>query len=66
MPPEAALAAETRAWIQKSRSDLRAAEADLAATPPVLDDVAFHAQQAAEKAMKAFLTWHRLTFRKTR
>lgn len=29
------------------------------------DDVVFHAQQAAEKAFKAFLVWHQRTFRKT-
>jgi len=28
-------------------------------------DVMFHAQQAAEKAMKAFLAWHDAPFRKT-
>ena len=28
-------------------------------------DVAFHAQQASEKAMKALLAWHDLPFRKT-
>jgi HEPN domain-containing protein len=28
-------------------------------------DVMFHAQQAAEKTMKAFLAWHDVPFRKT-
>ena len=28
-------------------------------------DVMFHTQQAAEKAMKAFLAWHDVPFRKT-
>ncbi len=28
-------------------------------------DVVFHAQQAAEKSMKAFLAWHEEPFRKT-
>lgn len=30
-----------------------------------MGDIMFHAQQAAEKAMKAFLTWHDVPFRKT-
>jgi HEPN domain-containing protein len=32
---------------------------------PLTDDIVFHAQQAAEKAMKGFLTWHDQAFRKT-
>jgi HEPN domain-containing protein len=28
-------------------------------------DIVFHAQQAAEKAMRAFLAWHDMPFRKT-
>lgn len=43
---------------------MRAAEADLAASPPLVEDVLFDCQQA-EKAMKAFLTWHDQPFRKT-
>jgi HEPN domain-containing protein len=35
------------------------------ATPPFLDDTVFHCQQAAKKALKAFLTWHDVLFRKT-
>jgi HEPN domain-containing protein len=35
------------------------------APPPLLADVAFHCQQAAEKAMKGFLTWHDRPFRRT-
>jgi len=45
--------------------DFRGAEADLAASPPVVEDVFFHAQQAVEKLLKAFLTWHDKPFRKT-
>jgi HEPN domain-containing protein len=37
----------------------------LAASPPLLGDAAFHCQQATEKALKAFLTWHDRPFRKT-
>jgi HEPN domain-containing protein len=41
------------------------AEYESRATPPFAEDIAFHAQQAAEKALKAFLTWHGQPFRKT-
>ena len=33
--------------------------------PPLIEDALFHCQQAAEKAMKAFLTAHDTAFRKT-
>ena len=58
-------AADTRAWLARARADLRGAEIDLAASPPLLGDAAFHCQQAVEKALKAFLTWHDRPFRKT-
>jgi HEPN domain-containing protein len=57
--------AEVRAWLKKAADDLRGAELDLNATPPLIEDALFHCQQAAEKAMKAFLTTHDHIFRKT-
>ena len=57
--------AETMAWLRKAASDLRAADHDLAACPPILDASVFHCQQTAEKAMKAFLSWSDKPFRKT-
>ncbi|RJR43010.1 MAG: HEPN domain-containing protein [Deltaproteobacteria bacterium] len=65
MPPDPVLVAETRAWLQKAATDLRAAQHDLAAVPPIMDDAAFHCQQAVEKLFKAFLMWHSIPFRKT-
>ena len=56
---------DVRAWLAKAALDLRAGEVDLAASPPLLEDVLFHCQQAAEKALKAFLAWHDRPFRKT-
>ncbi len=53
------------AWLRRAGSDLRAAAVGLAADPPLLADAAFHCQQAAEKALKAFLTWHDTPFRRT-
>jgi HEPN domain-containing protein len=57
--------ADTRAWLEKAAMDLRSAEVDIAAVPPILGDALFHCQQAIEKALKAFLTWHDVPFRKT-
>lgn len=65
MPLDPARVRETRAWLSKAATDLRAARHDLRASPPLLDVVVFHTQQAAEKALKAFLTWHDVVFRKT-
>jgi HEPN domain-containing protein len=59
------LADETRAWLLKATNDLRAAEALRSALPPLLDSVVFHCQQAAEKALKGFLTWNGRAFRRT-
>lgn len=64
-PPDPVKHRDTKAWLDRARADLRAAANELAAEEPVLGDVAFHCQQAAEKAMKAFLTWHDVPFRKT-
>jgi HEPN domain-containing protein len=57
--------ADTRAWIERAQSDLRAAHHGMKADPPLLDDVAFHCQQAVEKCFKALLAWHDVPFRKT-
>jgi HEPN domain-containing protein len=59
------LVAETRAWLVKASNDIRAAEALTGTSPPLLDEAVFHCQQAAEKALKGFLTWNQHTFRKT-
>jgi HEPN domain-containing protein len=57
--------AEVRSWLKKAAGDLRGADIDLAASPPFIEDMLFHCQQAAEKAMKGFLTAHDRIFRKT-
>ena len=66
MADDPARVADTRAWLVKSSNDLRAAQVDMAAEPPILEDVMFHCQQVVEKALKAFLTWHDRPLRKTR
>jgi HEPN domain-containing protein len=63
MRPE--LLAEVREWLQRAMEDLREAEHDLVATPPLVRGAVFHCQQAAEKSLKAFLSAHEEPFRKT-
>ncbi len=65
MPLDPARVEDTKAWLTRAGEDLRGAEVDLAAAPPLLGDAMFHCQQAIEKALKAFLTWHDQPFRKT-
>jgi len=65
MPPDPLRAADTRAWLAKAALDLRSAQADLAAAPPIRGDALFHCQQAVEKTLKAWLAWHDRPFRKT-
>jgi HEPN domain-containing protein len=66
MSPEKERAAEAREWLAKAALDLRAAQVDFAAAPPLLEDALFHCQQAVEKSLKAFLVWHDVVFKKTR
>jgi HEPN domain-containing protein len=65
MPHDPLLIAETKGWFRRAANDLRAATHEFTAVPPLLGDIVFHCQQAAEKAMKGFLTWHNRPFRKT-
>ena len=65
MPLDPVRVAEVRAWFAKAAQDRRAAEHELTAEPPLVEDVVFHCQQLAEKAMKGFLVWHDEAFRKT-
>jgi HEPN domain-containing protein len=65
MPDDPERIVETRSWLIKAASDLRAAEHLLVARPPLVGVALFHAQQAVEKALKAFLDWHDSPFRKT-
>ena len=56
MPSDPAREEETQAWLAKAAIDLRAAEHGRLADPPITSDMMFHAQQMAEKSLKAFLT----------
>jgi HEPN domain-containing protein len=57
--------AETREWLKKAGIDLRAAEHERIADPPITPDIVFHAQQLVEKSLKALLVHHDQPFRKT-
>jgi uncharacterized protein len=56
---------DTKEWLRKAEEDLKSADHLLTAMPPFLGTAPFHCQQAAEKALKAFLAWHDLPFAKT-
>lgn len=56
---------EVRSWFRKATNDLRGADIDLAASPPLIEDALFHCQQAVEKSLKGFLTAHDRPYRKT-
>jgi HEPN domain-containing protein len=63
MPGDPVRAADTQAWLDYALKDLRRVQLLLAAAPPDVEGALFHSQQAAEKALKGFLTWHDIAFR---
>ena len=66
MPPDDPRLEDARAWLARAELDLRAADLELRNPEAGLwADVAFHAQQAAEKALKALLASRDVPFRKT-
>ena len=52
-------------WLYKAEQDIRSAETLLSEDPPLLYPSCFHSQQAAEKYLKAYLTWRQVEFPKT-
>ena len=56
---------EIRAWMSKARNDLAAAERLLEGEQPLTDIVSYHCQQAAEKALKAYLILNDKALEKT-
>ena len=52
------MSADAFAWVRKAEHDLVAVDAIGAASDPPWDIVVFHAQQAAEKLLKALLVSH--------
>ena len=56
---------DVKKWIFKAENDLKIAKDELKAELPATDMVCFHAQQCAEKYLKAFLVFHNKPFKKT-
>jgi HEPN domain-containing protein len=65
MPSDPRKITRTKAWLIKAQRDFKAAEQLLAQDEPLLDLVVYHCQQTAEKALKGYLFWHDIPFRKT-
>ena len=57
------IVAQTKRWLEKAERDTIAAKKLLEAG--IYDYSLFHSQQAIEKFLKAFLTYHNKPFRKT-
>src|SRR4051794_15964013 len=62
VPESAAHVVATQAWFIKANEDLREAEYVLKADPPFIGSSLFHSEQAVEKSIKGFLTWHQTPF----
>jgi HEPN domain-containing protein len=52
-------------WIEKADRDLEVSERELKISDPLTDIICFHAQQSAEKYMKAYLIYLDIEFQKT-
>lgn len=63
--PEQTKQAMIREWLEKADEDLAVAEYLVSSDRPYFGAVGFHAQQAAEKYLKAFLVRHQIEFPKT-
>jgi len=56
---------EVHNWLIKSQHDLGSARRLMEGDEPYLDTAVYHCQQAAEKALKAFMTYHDILFERT-
>jgi len=63
MNPDDAKAGEAREWLDKASEDL--ASARVLVVSGHYANALFFCQQAAEKSLKAYLTWHERPFRRT-
>jgi len=54
-----------RDWMRKAESDFRTAKHLCVGGADYVSGATFHAQQAAEKYLKALLVWHQIEFPKT-
>jgi HEPN domain-containing protein len=56
-PPHLFPLQEAHEWLRLAWRDIRLAELALGDNPPLLGEALYHAQQAAEKALKGFLVY---------
>ena len=64
-PPDKIRDEFVRQWLLKAEEDFNAAKSLITHGVSFLSTVCFHSQQAAEKYLKAFLTYHQIEFPKT-
>jgi len=64
-PPEGVKREFVVQWLQSADSDMAAAKHLLSGGAELARGATFHAQQAAEKYLKAVLVWHQVEFPKT-
>lgn len=64
-PPEPEVRALATGWLAKAKIDLLVCDSLSVHGADLWEAVAFHCQQAAEKALKAILVWHQVEFPKT-
>lgn len=64
-PPEEAKRDLVGQWVAKAEEDFVAADTLIAAGAECADVIAFLSQQAAEKLLKAYLTWLQIDFPRT-
>jgi len=64
-PPDKIRDEFVRQWLSKAEEDFSAAKSLITYGASFLSTVCFHSQQAAEKYLKAFLTYHQVEFPKT-
>lgn len=64
-PPEEAKRELVLQWLKKAEDDWRLSHRLAMDSESYAEATAFHAQQAVEKYLKAFLTWHQVEFPKT-
>jgi len=64
-PPEQVKAEFVRRWFERAEADWRLSHRLMADPQPYPEAIAFHCQQAAEKYLKAYLTWQQVEFPKT-
>ncbi|MGQ0814410.1 MAG: HEPN domain-containing protein [Gemmatimonadota bacterium] len=65
MPPEVRDPSDPGEWLRRARADFALARTGRTAPEVLYEDLCFHAQQAAEKAIKALLVMRQLEFPKT-